>query len=600
MRFLRTFWILCAVQIANVLSDAATDYNKVNNDGSFSFGLSNKDIGGHYHEATGSADKIVRGRYGARSPASGRIEETVYTAGPRGFRARGPRIHRKMDLSQYPRGPIGTPGDPYGDPNEDPSYAFNFRTSEYERREDADSTGRVRGLYSYLDDIGERHTVRYAAGAGTGFEVLNAVPDSPANVAYGAPLYKAPKGTRGRMATVRGPDGQYRFILSAPDHRRSESSGPDGVVRGSYSFLDDKGTQRTVQYIAGAGIGYRVVQSTTGAGSHLAPRPAIPQLESGRFRPTDRDRDPNDDRLNQYDDIGTEDRYDDWYNDRDGGFSGDRQGSRDKNDGGFSANGQDADKRRPFGEGADGNKRRPFGDRDDGNKRRPFGDRGEGDKRRPFGDRGEGDKRRPFGDRGEGDKRRPFGDRDDSGDRRNPFFDNRTAGYDYSQGSLGTNTRYGGKGGSNVDRGSTFGIKVSTDRYDDRYDDDYSFNKKFGSGAQKGSKNDYPSRDEYSPDRNRIPSDTGLGQDRPEFYDDDDQGFPVISTDQRPLNKDRNRDFAQYGRDSTILKNVGKWYVGLPPGASVRAHVQNIDLLPLGGRQPSPSEALRRDELASA
>lgn len=39
--------------------------------------------------------------------------------------------------------------------------------------------------------------------------------------------------------------------------------------------MDDKGVQRTTQYIAGAGIGYRIVQDTTGTGSHLLPRPAV-------------------------------------------------------------------------------------------------------------------------------------------------------------------------------------------------------------------------------------------------------------------------------------------------------------------------------------
>lgn len=49
-------------------------------------------------------------------------------------------------------------------------------------------------------------------------------------------------------------------------------------MRGSYSYLDDKGIQRTVQYIAGAGIGYKIVQSTTGPGTHNLPRPAIPEF----------------------------------------------------------------------------------------------------------------------------------------------------------------------------------------------------------------------------------------------------------------------------------------------------------------------------------
>lgn len=44
-------------------------------------------------------------------------------------------------------GPIGAPGDPLADPYDDPSYSFSFRTAEHQRREDADSAGRVRGKY---------------------------------------------------------------------------------------------------------------------------------------------------------------------------------------------------------------------------------------------------------------------------------------------------------------------------------------------------------------------------------------------------------------------------------------------------------------------
>lgn len=62
----------------------------------------------------------------------------------------------------------------------------------------------------------------------------------------------------------------FRFLTSSPDQRRAESTGPDGITRGSYSYLDDKGVQRTVQYIAGAGIGYKVVQSTVGPGTHVS------------------------------------------------------------------------------------------------------------------------------------------------------------------------------------------------------------------------------------------------------------------------------------------------------------------------------------------
>lgn len=83
---------------------------------------------------------------------------------------------------------------------------------------------------------------------------------------------------------------------------------------------------------------------------------------------------------------------------------------------------------------------------------------------------------------------------------------------------------------------------------------------------------------------------------------DDDVGSslpPLVTANHRILEIDRDREWVQRHRDSTVIKNVGKWYVGLPPGQSVRAHVQNIDIIPLGGRIGlSPSEALRQDEIA--
>lgn len=36
-----------------------------------------------------------------------------------------------------------------------------------------------------------------------------------------------------------------------------------------------KGVQRSIQYIAGANIGYRIIQDTTGPGTHLLPRPSV-------------------------------------------------------------------------------------------------------------------------------------------------------------------------------------------------------------------------------------------------------------------------------------------------------------------------------------
>ncbi|XP_055847051.1 uncharacterized protein LOC129912706 [Episyrphus balteatus] len=427
------------------------EYNNVNPDGSFSYRHSNDDIGSYYHSVAGNPDNSIRGRYGSRNPSNGRVEETVYTAGPRGFRANGPQIHRKMDLSQVPRGPIGNADDPLADPYDDPTYSFSFKTPDYNRDEDADSSGTIRGLYSYFDDIGERHTVRYAAGAGTGFKVLNSVPDSQTSVAYTAPLYKPSNpAARGRVAVQRGSKGMYKFIAAAPDHRRSEVSGPDGIVRGSYSYLDDKGTQRTVEYEAGAGIGYRIIKNSIGRGAHVntlipnlrgsddvSPKEYLQTSSSGRLKPKDDDKPKPD--------------------------SNDRNSSR----------------------GAVTSK--------------------------------------------------------------NP---------------------------------KTSGKKTSKDE-DSSEDDDFS-NKKSNQIMQDQKRRGNKSNNRF--DEN--------------FEDDLSSLPPVITSNRRILEIGREKDWSQHGRDSTIIKNVGKWYIGLPPGQSVRAHVQNIDILPIGGRTLSPSEALRRDELS--
>jgi hypothetical protein len=190
---------------------------------------------------------------------------------------RGTNVHRKQNLSQVRRGPVGSPTDPLADPMDDPSYSFGFKTKSHSRREEADSSGKVHGEFIYVDDAGDRHGVKYQAGAHSGFSVENGVPDAPATINYNSPLYKTDPTARGKISFERGPDRQYKFLTSSPDQRRAETTGPDGVTRGSYSYLDDKGVQRTVQYIAGAGIGYRVVSSTIGPGTHVSANADVPE-----------------------------------------------------------------------------------------------------------------------------------------------------------------------------------------------------------------------------------------------------------------------------------------------------------------------------------
>lgn len=69
----------------------------------------------------------------------------------------------------------------------------------------------------------------------------------------------------------------------------------------------------------------------------------------------------------------------------------------------------------------------------------------------------------------------------------------------------------------------------------------------------------------------------------------------------RPGNERNDMDFSKRNRGpGTIITNSGDTYFSIPPGASARAHVQNIDIKPFGEEgATSPSEALRRDERRS-
>lgn len=52
----------------------------------------------------------------------------------------------------------------------------------------------------------------------------------------------------------------------------------------------------------------------------------------------------------------------------------------------------------------------------------------------------------------------------------------------------------------------------------------------------------------------------------------------------------------RYPVDAVIKNTSNGWFYGIPPGSAVRAHIQNIDLVPTHDRALSPSDALRLDE----
>ncbi|CAG9859639.1 unnamed protein product [Phyllotreta striolata] len=258
----KVIWLLLVIKLAEDTKAADDDYNILRTDGSFDFGYDNPDS---YHYAQANRNNVVRGEFGGRNPKTGAIDTTHYTAGPRGYRPRGKNVVRKYDLSQNGPRAVGSRDDPYYDPYEDPSYSFSFRTRTYNRDENANRVGDVNGRYSYIDDVGERHNVEFIAGKKTGFHVKTPFPDSNPR-GYG-PLYYRGRGKpipRGRTSIQRGLDGSYKFVSAGPDQRRTETSDSTGHVRGSYTYLDDKGVQHSVHYIAGPETGYRVLKNVKG------------------------------------------------------------------------------------------------------------------------------------------------------------------------------------------------------------------------------------------------------------------------------------------------------------------------------------------------
>ncbi|VEN64564.1 unnamed protein product [Callosobruchus maculatus] len=195
-------WCLIFVGVLHEVITVEDEYNTLYKDGSYEFGYTNPDS---YHYADGNRNNVVKGEFGGRNPKTGAIDSTVYTAGPRGYRPRGKNVARKYDLSQSGPRAIGSPDDPYYDPYEDPSYSFSIRTRTYNRDENAnrfvsagpdqrrtevsDSTGHVRGSYTYLDDKGVQHSVHYIAGPETGYRILKQVkgPHLPTVFPFGRP-----------------------------------------------------------------------------------------------------------------------------------------------------------------------------------------------------------------------------------------------------------------------------------------------------------------------------------------------------------------------------------------------------------------------------
>ncbi|XP_056635980.1 collagen alpha-1(II) chain [Diorhabda sublineata] len=514
--------LLIAILVKETEADD-DDFNVLYKNGAYEFGYNNPDS---YHYARGNRQNVVNGEFGGRNPKTGGIDNTVYTAGPRGFRPRGKNIIRKYDLNQSGPRAVGSKDDPLFDPYEDPSYNFSFRTKTYNRDENSNRLGDVSGRYSYTDDVGERHNVEYIAGKRTGFHVKTPFPDSNPR-AYG-PLYFRGRGRpipRGRTSIQRGLDGSYKFVSAGPDQRRTETSDSTGHVRGSYTYLDDKGVQHSVHYIAGPETGYRVLKTVKGP--HL---PTVFPFNRPEIVPPD---------FYDYNDGDVFDTAATGHG-RPGARPAEPDGATTEDDNGM---GKDGD---GFGGVTRPGGSRPFGFGD----KKPLDEANSGyetDFDDLFG--GTGGKK-PAGNDGTGK-----GNGDIAGSSNKPSED------DFSKPSNeyippGEEGQYGSKGNG---VGSGNGKQPTTTRPSTS-----------GLGGSEGS------------------DDLGLfgsGVKGPNSAEGNKGPFITIENPGKECQRCRG----------ALITNVGDSYLTVPPGVSVRAHVQAVDLLPYSSRFPRPSDQYKAD-----
>ncbi|XP_017776991.1 PREDICTED: uncharacterized protein LOC108562984 [Nicrophorus vespilloides] len=538
---------------------SSEDYNVQQVDGSYEFGYDGKDS---FHHSKANRKNVVRGEFGGRNPQTGGVDVTSYTAGPRGYRPRGKNIVRKFDQNQNGPRPIGSRDDPYFDPNEDPSYNFSFKTRTYSRTEGANRRGDVTGKYTYVDDVGERHNVEYIAGKNTGFHVKTPFPDSNPR-SYG-PLFFNGRGRplpRGRTSIQRGLDGSYRFVSAGPDQRRTETSDASGNVRGSYTYLDDKGVQHSVHYIAGPNIGYRVLKNVKGphlptvypfAGQNIVPSDFYDYLDkntqtdifdtaaSGRPKPVNNGNkyNPNDDTLNFDDDKPNRKPF--------GGF----------NKPTYEDDGEDiSDIDHLF--------KNP-GNKPSASNNNPSSTLGNDDSVADDAD---------------------DGDDDDlfSPNAQKPSYKPRPSQKPISRPQKPISRPQNNKPNYDLDNNDD----------DDSLDSDFGL---FGSSSNSYKPKPTASKPAQRPQKPKPSyNDYGNGGD-----DDDNNskdfglfGSTSSSTHKPPtlsISSDRNNN-----KQHTIVTNIGDTLFTVPPGVSVQAHVQSIDLFPYESKVPSPSDIFRAE-----
>ncbi|XP_071455456.1 uncharacterized protein Cpr73D isoform X2 [Hetaerina americana] len=261
-------------------------------DRSYSFSYEAAD---HSRQESADADGNVKGQF-AFIAKDGINRNVEYTAGAeRGFEAKGSHLPVAPEVPVISANPTFTPLSnpafkpviPLSSPSAfesspvDGSYSFSYNADDHSRHESADSSGNVKGSFSFRAKDGVDRKVNYEAGAERGFvaqgdhlpsdanfnqragvETSAHIPIIPHTQPVGPSSFSTPVVSSGPL------DASYTFFYNAPDHSRAESADAAGNVRGKFSFVANDGINRNVDYEAGAEKGFLA------KGSHL-PLPAL-------------------------------------------------------------------------------------------------------------------------------------------------------------------------------------------------------------------------------------------------------------------------------------------------------------------------------------
>lgn len=394
-----------------------------------------------------------------------------------------------------------------------------------------------------------------------------------------------------------------RFVSAGPDQRRTEVSDATGHVRGSYTYLDDKGVQHSVHYIAGPETGYRVLKHVKGP--HL---PTVFPFGRPEIIPPD-----------FYDYVKDNDVFDTAASGhiKPGGSGGGKPTSGASIGGAKDevpsfVNGLDDDKK----ELSFGNKKPFGGSKPGGGKPSYYDDDDSGDFGDIFGGGSSGSSSTPRPRPTGGYKpSRPSGNADDGSYK--PSDEDGSYRPSISDIGIVTSTTFKPSyGGVTTSKPSSFRPDSSEGGYESGEKPFPSFDEvstrpsakpkpvagrpSYGGGVNP-SFDSKPSSEEFGRPSN-VGSRPGSGTDLTSNEVNDFGLFGSESSRPRPPYGFGGKPTINIGVDnnvcskcSTVVTNLGDKSFYVPPGVSVRAHVQAIDLLPVNPSIPSPSDQFNSD-----